>query len=282
MKVYRSKSSLALELERFRKDHSSIGFVPTMGALHQGHLSLVKKAKQENAVVVVSIYVNPTQFDNPDDLEKYPRTLQQDIELLEMAGPGLLVYAPDSNELYGEEVVARDYDFNGLDKVMEGRHRKGHFDGVGTIVSLLFEAVRPHRAYFGEKDYQQLLIIKKLVEIEGFEIDIVGCPIVRESNGLAMSSRNKRLSARQFDKASIIYKALNRARLTFDDASIDQLIAQAEKDFKAEALIDLEYFTICLADNLQEVSRKQPGNKYRVFVAAYAGTVRLIDNMALN
>lgn len=282
MEVFTKKSALSSALEYYREANKQVGLVPTMGALHQGHLSLVEAAGRQNDVVVVSIFVNPTQFDKAEDLEKYPRNLDADLKLLQEAGQNTLVYSPEVADLYENHVEANDYEFGGLEKEMEGSHRQGHFDGVGTVISLLFEAVKPDRAYFGEKDYQQLLIVRKLVELEGQKVEIVGCPILREPSGLAMSSRNKRLSPKQLAKASLIYQTLKAARQAFGDHSIDELTKMVNDRFKEEPDIELEYFSIARADNLQISDQKEPGVKYRGFIAAYAGSVRLIDNMALN
>lgn len=182
------------------------------GALHKGHISLIERAVAENDRVVVSIFVNPTQFDNPDDLKAYPKTMAADISLLEQVAPDILVFAPYTTEVYGNQVVSKTYAFNGLDEVMEGAFRKGHFDGVGTIVEWLLKTIAPQNAYFGEKDYQQLCIIKKLVALENIPVRIVSCPIVREANGLAMSSRNARLSPGMRKNAGFIHDTLQSAK----------------------------------------------------------------------
>ncbi|HRN98664.1 MAG TPA: pantoate--beta-alanine ligase, partial [Flavobacterium sp.] len=193
----------------------SIGFVPTMGALHQGHLSLINNSLQENDVTVVSIFVNPTQFNNADDLAKYPRTLDADVAKIKSISPEVIVFAPSVDDMYPQKTQSDQFDFDGLEHQMEGRFRPGHFDGVGTIVKRLFEIVKPTRAYFGEKDFQQLQIVRKLVSKYKIPVQIVGCPIHREPNGLAMSSRNERLSAQQREQASFIYKVLEQAKHYF-------------------------------------------------------------------
>ena len=185
--IYNEQKALHNALQSLKNQGKTIGLVPTMGALHAGHLSLVKKAKEENDIVVVSIFVNPTQFNNPTDLEKYPRTLEADAQLLYDFSPEILIYAPSVADVYGEEATAQHFDFGILDKVMEGPSRPGHFDGVGTIVKKLFEIVTPDRAYFGEKDYQQLLIIERMVAQTGLPVTVVPCPIVRNAEGLALS-----------------------------------------------------------------------------------------------
>ncbi len=279
MKIYKTQS----ELQKFlrAKELSRVGFVPTMGALHNGHLSLVKKALEENEVCVVSIFVNPTQFDNADDLEKYPRTLQNDADLLKTVSDEILVYAPNAADLYGKEVKSAHFNFGPIAKEMEGAFRHGHFDGVGTVVSLLFEAVKPTAAYFGEKDFQQLQIIKKLVEIKKFKIKIVGCEIIREKNGLARSSRNTRLNAAQFDQAALIYKTLKEVKMRWHSSSINDLNEYVESVFKKHDFLNLEYFVIANEATLKTGKRKRITNTYRAFIVVFAGEVRLIDNLEL-
>jgi len=282
MKVVSKTSALASTLNPYRVSGKRIGLVPTMGALHSGHLSLVKRACQENDIVVVSIFVNPTQFDRAEDLEKYPRTVKADVDLLNSMSGHLIIYTAIADDLYQGRVKATRFSFNGLDEVMEGQHRKGHFDGVGTVVSLLFKAVNPHRAYFGEKDYQQLLIVRKLAQIEQFDIEIIGCPIVREHSGLAMSSRNERLTKAQREKASVIYKTIQEVEERFQGSSLEELTRLAYSRFASEPELELEYFIIANADTLEKTDRIKAGTKYRAFIAAFIGSVRLIDNIALN
>ncbi len=201
------------------KENQTLGLVPTMGALHIGHAALVNRAVQENHVVVVSIFVNPTQFNNTDDLDKYPQTLKADIEVLERISKDIIVFVPSIDEMYSEEVKSVNYDFDGLEHVMEGAFRAGHFDGVGTIVESLLTLVKPDNAYFGEKDFQQLQIIRKLTELRKIPVEIIGCPIVREVNGLAFSSRNERLSNNTRKEAAFIYKTLKSAKKIFGTKS---------------------------------------------------------------
>ena len=260
----------------------SVGFVPTMGALHRGHLSLVEKALSENTVVVVSIFVNPTQFDNAGDLNKYPRTLEDDATLLQTVSKKILIYAPSAEDLYGNKVISKKYRFGGLEHAMEGKYRSGHFDGVGTVLNLLFRAIKPNKAYFGEKDFQQLQIVKKLVSIEKLPVQIIGCPILRAPNGLAMSSRNQRLTKTQFEGAAEIYNILKQAKEDFKTLSIAKVKALAEARFSRHDFLALEYFEIANAANLKTAQRKRKGNNYRAFVASYAGEIRLIDNVSLN
>src|SRR5690606_20866245 len=194
MEVFEQKGPLSEHIEFLKNKGLHIGLVPTMGALHKGHLSLVKAALEANDIVVVSIFVNPTQFDNKTDLKKYPKTFEKDLKILEGASPNIIVFAPSVDEIYKKNIKSQKFDFDGLEFKMEGKFRKGHFDGVGTIVKQFFEIVKPHNAYFGEKDYQQLLIIKKMAEKHVMPVNIIGCPISRQPNGLAMISRNERPS----------------------------------------------------------------------------------------
>ncbi|MDC8002157.1 pantoate--beta-alanine ligase [Aequorivita todarodis] len=281
MVIYTQKETLVQALSSTSKN-DKIGFVPTMGALHQGHISLVKKALSENDLVVVSIFVNPTQFNNKADLQKYPRTPNDDISLLKNLEEEIIVYLPEVSDLYDTSVSAKKYNFGGLENEMEGKHRNGHFDGVGTIVSKLLRIVKPNTAYFGEKDFQQLQIVKKLVSIEKLPVKIVGCPILREQNGLAMSSRNKRLSAKLFEEAALIYKTLKEVREKFSSKSIAELNALVAERFLQNPHLNLEYFEIAEEKTLKTAKRKNKGSKYRAFIAAFAGEVRLIDNMPLN
>lgn len=282
MQVFKEKEPLKEAITRAKSEGKSIGLVPTMGALHEGHLSLVENAKKACDQVVVSIFVNPTQFNNIKDLEKYPRTLKEDLNLLEVTHNNLWIFAPNPQELYGEKVVSQHFDFGGLEKVMEGEFRTGHFDGVGTVVKLLLEAITPHKAFFGEKDFQQLQVIKKLTEIANLPVEVVGCPILREPNGLARSSRNELLSPLQREKASFIYTTLKEARNLFGTKSAEYITQWVKKQFEKCPLFTLEYFEIADSRTLKKINRKSKGRQYRAFIAAYAGDVRLIDNVALN
>lgn len=282
MQVFKEKEPLKEAITRAKSEGKSIGLVPTMGALHQGHLSLVENAEKACDQVVVSIFVNPTQFNDIKDLEKYPRTLKEDLNLLEVNHNNLWIFAPNPQELYGEKVVSQHFDFGGLEKVMEGEFRTGHFDGVGTVVKLLLEAITPHKAFFGEKDFQQLQVIKKLTEIANLPVEVVGCPILREPNGLARSSRNELLSPLQREKASFIYTTLKEARNLFGTKSAEYITQWVKKQFEKCPHFTLEYFEIADSRTLKKINRKSKGRQYRAFIAAYAGDVRLIDNVALN
>lgn len=283
MKVFNSKEKISKAILALKTKNTKIGLVPTMGALHVGHLSLIKKGLAENNVVVVSIFVNPTQFDNTEDLKKYPRTIKRDIVLLKtVSKDNILVYSPSVEDIYGVNVTSSKFNFDGLEFEMEGRFRDGHFDGVGTIVKRFFEIVQPHNAYFGEKDFQQLQIIKKLVEKHKLSVNVIGCDIYRETNGLAMSSRNERLSPEHKEEAPFIYKTLQAAKNIFGTKSANKVTEWVTKEFAQNSLFELEYFIIADVKTLKQVKRKSNKKQYRAFIAAYAGEIRLIDNLALN
>ena len=282
MIVFRKKDELNAKISSLKEENTTVGFVPTMGALHQGHLSLVEEALANNNLVVVSIFVNPTQFDNSEDLKKYPRNLQQDVDLLNTLSDKIIVYAPTVEDIYEGETKSRKFNFDGLEHQMEGKFRDGHFDGVGTIVKLLFDIVKPNNAYFGEKDFQQLAIIKKLVSKYNIPVNIVGCKIKRDANGLALSSRNTRLKPEHKVVAPFIYKTLKAAKEKFGTKSANKVVEWVENQFANHELLELEYFTIADEATLKTVKRKSKNKKYRAFVAVYAGKIRLIDNIALN
>ena len=289
MDVFEVITNLQQEISILKKN-KSIGFVPTMGALHKGHLSLIKQAKKENDIVVVSIFVNPTQFDKQEDLDKYPITIDADLKLLKSVNCDI-VFIPSVKEIYKENIQSQHFNYGGIEHEMEGKFRDGHFDGVGTIVKRLFEIVQPDKAYFGEKDFQQLQIIKKLVEIEKLPINIIGCKIFREKDGLAMSSRNVRLTDQYRKAAPFIYKTLKKAKKKFGTKSANKLTKWVEKKFEKHPLLKLEYFVIANENSLKTLDEKKMKNKerrekrkgqdYRAFLAVFAGEVRLIDNIQL-
>ena len=279
--IYNEQKALHNALQSLKNQGKTIGLVPTMGALHAGHLSLVKKAKEENDIVVVSIFVNPTQFNNAEDLEKYPRNLEKDAATIASLSDKIVLFAPEISEMYEGVPSSGSYDFQGLDKVMEGAFRPGHFEGVATIVEKLFTLVTPTRAYFGEKDYQQILIIKRMVAQRGLPVMLVPCPIIREESGLAMSSRNERLSSEGRQQAAFIYKVLQEAKARFASSSIAEVKAFVEQQFAQAPAFELEYFLIVDENTLQEATQKQANKAYRAFVAAYIEGVRLIDNLSL-
>ncbi|WP_242133863.1 pantoate--beta-alanine ligase [Aestuariivivens marinum] len=283
MQVYQEKKQIKAEIEQLKSKQITIGFVPTMGALHQGHLTLVKEALGNNDKVVVSIFVNPTQFNNTTDLEKYPRTLNSDVVLLETVSKNdILVYAPTVEDIYEGNTVSQNFDFDGLEQEMEGKFRPGHFNGVGTVVKRLFEIVKPDKAYFGKKDFQQLAIIKKMVDKYQIPVNIVGCKIHRETNGLAMSSRNTRLTKEQKEAAPFIYKTLITAKRQFGTKSANKVIHWVGKQFANHEVLKLEYFIIADAETLKPIKRKSNKKAYRAFIAVFADDIRLIDNIALN
>jgi len=281
MLIFNNKADLSALLSTYTNVNAAIGFVPTMGALHKGHLSLLQKSVQENDVTVISIFVNPTQFNNADDLTKYPRTLEADVEKIKTVSDTIIVFAPSVDEMYDGNTVSGHFSFDGLEHQMEGNHRPGHFDGVGTIVKKLFEIVTPTNAYFGEKDFQQLQIVKKLVEKTGMPINVIGCPISREASGLAMSSRNERLSPEDKDKAAFIYKVLNQARDLFATESIANVKKYVYDAFAAHPEFEMDYFEITSEDDLIPANTKE-SKKYRGFIAVFLSNVRLIDNISLN
>jgi len=281
MLIFKDQKSLVEHLNTFHLNLQKIGFVPTMGALHAGHLSLIQKATDENDIVVVSIFVNPTQFNNSEDLEKYPRTPEKDIEMIATINHKAVIYLPDSKDIYGSRVQSENIDFEGIEKQMEGKFRLGHFDGVGTVVKKLFEIVKPKRAYFGEKDFQQLQIIKKLVQLKKHPVHIVPCSILREENGLAMSSRNERLQPEIRIEAAVIFETLLKIKENFNTFSIDALKKMVEDTFKQHSALSLEYFEIAEEDTLISAKEKQSDKNYRAFIAVYADNIRLIDTISL-
>ena len=270
-------SELKSILQGYRDKGNRIGFVPTMGALHKGHISLVERSVDENDITVVSIFVNPTQFNDTNDLKNYPRMPERDISMLNETGVDI-VFMPSESEMYPEP-DSRVFDFGTLDKVMEGKFRPGHFNGVAQVVSKLFDIVNPHRAYFGEKDYQQLAIIRAMVGMLGYNIEIVGCPIAREPDGLAMSSRNLLLTPEHRQSAPAIYKTLADARNKTDEFSVKEMISWVEKQINSNPNLRVEYFELVDADTLLPVSSWEHPNRIVGCIAVWAGKVRLIDNL---
>ncbi len=279
MIVYSEVASIKKRIKSFNKG-LTIGFVPTMGALHKGHLSLIKQAVLENDVVVVSIFVNPTQFDKKEDLVNYPNTLENDLSLLKSINCDI-VFTPNPSEIYGKNIKSENFDFDGLEFQMEGKFRKGHFNGVATIVKRLFEIVTPTNAYFGEKDFQQVQIINKLVEKHKLPVNIIGCEIYREPDGLAMSSRNVRLTKKQRLAAPFIHKTLLTAKELFGTKNAAIVIDWVENEFKNHPLLKLEYFEIADEKTLKPIKKVISGQKYRAFIAIFADEIRLIDNISL-
>lgn len=277
MIVYRTKEELIRHLDDLRGKQKSIGFVPTMGALHSGHISLVTRSVSENNCTVVSIFVNPTQFNDSSDLEKYPRTPQEDLELLQENGVDL-VFMPPVSEIY-PETDSRQFDLDGLDLVMEGATREGHFNGVAQVVSRLFQITGPDRAYFGQKDFQQLVIIRQLVRILNLNIDIVACPIIREKDGLAMSSRNVRLSTKERKLAPFIHKTLVEAVRLRGELSPPELKIWLTSRFEDQALMELVYFEIVEDKELKPIESWGSDLNNVGCIAVILGGIRLIDNV---
>ena len=277
MKLFKALVPLKKHLDQ--QNLTSLGLVPTMGALHDGHLALVRKAVEENEKVVVTIFVNPTQFNDQKDLDAYPKTLEDDLEKLACFGEQIAVYAPEVEDVYPKEAVSEHYDFGELETTMEGGSRKGHFQGVATIVQKLLKGFMPTRAYFGEKDYQQLAIIHALVQQKELPIEIVDCPIVREKDGLAMSSRNRRLSEKQRAIAPQIYSSLTQVVEKKHTHSIEEINRWVIAFFEQQAEFELDYFCIADARSLQPLHNKNTAQNARAFIAVKMGEIRLIDNV---
>ena len=277
MKVIHTIKDLQAELSVLKAQGKKVGLVPTMGALHAGHASLVKRSVNENEVTVVSVFVNPTQFNDKNDLVKYPRTLDADCKLLEACG-ATYAFAPSVEEMYPEPDT-RQFSYAPLDTVMEGAFRPGHFNGVCQIVSKLFEAVKPHRAYFGEKDFQQLAIIREMVRQMQFDLEIVGCPIVREEDGLALSSRNARLSAEERENALNISRTLFKSRTFAATHTVSETLKFVEDAIAAVPGLRLEYFEIVDGNTLQKVDNWNQTSYVVGCITVFCGDVRLIDNI---
>lgn len=282
MHIFYGKVALIAYLKTIKTANSTIGFVPTMGALHQGHLALMQRSLKENDDTVVSIFVNPTQFNNPEDLDKYPRTLEEDVKKMRGLSDKMILYAPSVDDIYEGHTISQSFDFDGLENQMEGKFRPGHFNGVGTIVKRLFEIVTPTNAYFGEKDFQQLQIVKKMVEKTNLPVNVVGCPIFREDNQLAMSSRNERLTPEERKEAAIIYKVLTEAKEIFKNNSPEETIQFVENAFKDNERFELEYFVIADESTLLPIDQKNEDKNYRAFIAVFVNSIRLIDTISLN
>jgi len=282
MQIFKKQVDLKAYLKSISSSNSLIGFVPTMGALHEGHLSLLKESVHNNDITVISIFVNPTQFNNQEDLEKYPRTLENDIAKIKTVSESIVIYAPTVDDIYEGKPISQHFDFDGLENQMEGQFRPGHYDGVGTVVKRLFEIVNPNHAYFGEKDFQQLQIVKKMVEKYHLKVTVIGCPIYREANGLAMSSRNERLSLNEKKDAAIIYKILKTSQEKFHNKSAAAVSQWVVKKFESLPNIKLEYFQIADENQLLPCLRKNKKKKYRAFIAVFINKIRLIDTISLN
>ena len=280
MIIIESKKALQEKIEKLKLEGKTIGFVPTMGALHKGHLSLIEASRNVCDITVSSIFVNPTQFNDKEDYNKYPRTFDADIKMLETANCDI-VFMPSQQEMYPEPDL-REFDFGLLAEVMEGAHRPGHFNGVAQIVSKLFDAVPANKAFFGQKDFQQYVIIKDMVRQLNYDIDIVPCPIVREKSGLAMSSRNRRLSELEKEKAANIFKILTWAKENCSKYSVTELKKNVEMQFAEIEELDLEYFEIVEDKDLKLIKNWDSKENIVACVAIFCGKVRLIDNIVFN
>jgi pantoate--beta-alanine ligase len=277
------KVTTIAELRLFQRQNRmrrSWSLVPTMGSLHEGHLQLIKQALKENKVTFVSVFVNPTQFDNKADLENYPSSIDVDLQKIQAIDPDICVFIPSVETIYPDGVTVKKYDLQGLDKSMEGRFRSGHFDGVATVVERLFKLIKPDVAYFGQKDFQQLQIISLLGQSMG--IQICSFPTVREKNGLAMSSRNRRLSHDRLEEAKLIYELLQWTKSNFSSHSIYDLKNMVVQKLSQTPDFELDYFEIAAEHNLLTTDSKKEGVSYRAFIAVVVDGIRLIDNMSLN
>ncbi len=272
--------NLQNHLNNLKSNEKTIGFVPTMGALHNGHLSLVNKSTSQNDATLVSIFINPTQFNSVDDLKTYPSDIHKDLELLSSISDKIIVFNPKPNELYSGDIRLDEFNFNGLDRYMEGEFRGNHFVGVATVVNRLFSMIKADYTYFGEKDFQQLRIIENLIEEKNFKIKLIRCETIRSEDGLALSSRNNKLNFSSKKIATNLFKALNFAKEKIDILSVDEIEQKISDNLSNFKEIKLEYFVIADEQNLKPIKHKTT-EKYRAFIAAYVSGVRLIDNIKL-
>jgi len=282
MEVFRDRNTFRAYIERHKEMGLRIGFAPTMGALHEGHLSLYNEAARENDLVISSIFVNPTQFNNAADLEKYPRDVERDLKLLSETGQVDAVYVPSETDLYPDGLKSKNYNFGGMENEMEGKFRPGHFDGVGTVVEELLRQVQPDHAYFGEKDFQQLAIIRELVKQLELPVKIHGVATFREKSGLAMSSRNMRLSETQRAAAAVIYETLQKVNDWFRVISVEEINKRVKDIFDDQRGMQLEYFEIADENTLKQTDFFYKDHSYRAFIVVFVNDVRLIDNMHLD
>lgn len=281
MIIVRNKAELLPILEKQRENGKIIGFVPTMGALHAGHISLIESSLKQSDFTVCSIFVNPTQFNDKADLERYPRMPEKDAAMLEKAGCHML-YMPEVMDIY-PETDTRVFDFGHLDKVLEGAHRAGHFNGVGQVVSRLFDIVKPQKAFFGLKDYQQVAIIKKLCEILNYKIEIIACPILRESDGLAMSSRNMLLNEEERKAASLIPQLMQEAQTRLKNAEpIESVKQYVLEKLSHNPIYKPDYFDVCDANTLLPLNSLIIKGPSIILIACFVGKIRLIDNLVIN
>ncbi|MDZ4666185.1 MAG: pantoate--beta-alanine ligase [Bacteroidota bacterium] len=281
MLILERNSELKIHLDRIRAESRQIGFIPTMGALHAGHISLINESKKQGLFTVCSIFVNPTQFNDKKDLEHYPRTPDQDIEMLRQSGCDAL-FMPSTEEIYPKEDT-RIFNFGELETLLEGSHRPGHFNGVAKVVSILFDKVQPNVAFFGSKDYQQVMVIQALVKQLNLPIKIVPCSIIREPDGLAMSSRNKRLNKEEREAAKLIPLLLNESKVLFKaQKPISEIKAFIASKLAQKTIYKLEYFEICGSDDLHILTNKNEVKEGIALIACFVGKIRLIDNLILD
>jgi pantoate--beta-alanine ligase len=279
MKIFKTAQSL---VEYLANEMLPLGMVPTMGALHKGHLSLIERALEENHNVLISIFINPTQFDDKTDLENYPIILDSDLKKMKQYKGNILVYIPKAKDIYGNSVTSRSFDLAGLDESMEGKKRRGHFQGVATVVSYFLKTFLPDNAYFGEKDFQQLRIIDHMTQSLGLKTKIVGCPIVRESDGLAMSSRNRLLSSKQRKLAVKPFELLKFAKSNAKKYTYQTLKNKVTTFFDEYDAMTLDYFKIVDPNTLKEIPLEQAVSNGRGFIAVHLGKIRLIDNLDMS
>ena len=277
MLIFTKISDLRAFLTQKKNEHKTLGFVPTLGALHPGHTSLIERSKQQCDVTICSIFVNPTQFNDKKDLERYPRMPEKDIQLLEKAGCDA-VFLPTTEEIYptpGKEI----FNFGYLSSTLEGEHRPGHFNGVAQVVKRFFLIIEPDKAFFGSKDYQQVMIIKALVKQMHSKIEIIACPILREADGLAMSSRNALLNAEERATAALLPKIMKQANDLLKNEGLEPAKSFVHSQIVANPLMKLDYYEVCTAGDLKIVSQLDPGVEYVAVIACFVGRIRLIDNL---
>ncbi len=279
MEIFKSKSDL---LNAIKNHKGPLGLVPTMGGIHKGHLSLIRRAFKENSIMIVSIFVNPIQFDNAIDLKKYPRNLTRDASLISEISDKIKIYAPNQEDVYGKKIKPKKYSFKKLDKVMEGIKRENHFNGVANIIEFLFKTFNPENVYFGEKDYQQLQIVRSLNKILRMSINIIQCPTIRSKNGLALSSRNKNLTSNEQSIAPEIYKCLLDVKKMAKVNSYEEIQNEVSSRFLKIKQCNLEYFTISNPKTLEEINSTDSILGNRAFIAVKIGDTRLIDNIELS
>jgi len=283
MVICKTAAILENTLKKYYTNNINIGFVPTMGALHNGHIALIEESKQQCAITVASIFVNPTQFNDKNDFEKYPITIENDIFLLEKAGCDI-IFLPSVNEIYSDGIDnLKHYELSYLEEILEGKYRKGHFQGVCNVVERLLLMVKPTILFLGQKDYQQCMVVSKLVELMNWQnkLKLVMVPTIREENGLAMSSRNRRLTEEERTKAAAIYNNLLYMKNNFERLPFNGLIKRAEEELLKNGFLKIDYISICNAQNLQPIAEYKEGVKLVVLIAAFIGEVRLIDNLLL-